>query len=71
MYYAGHLDDHADSGSEGVNAPGESQGTVTFAGISLANMYANVTGFALLVGMSSAVETLASQQNGAKLYEVK
>ena len=59
MYYAGHLQE------VGVNTR-----TVTFAGISLANMYANVTGFAFLVGMSSAVDTAASQLNGAQRYEV-
>ena len=59
MYYAGHLQE------AGVNTR-----TVTFAGISLANMYANVTGFAFLVGMSSAVDTAASQLNGAQRYEV-
>jgi len=61
MYYAGHLE-----GSGGD----PDAGTVIFAGISLANMYANVTGFAFLIGMSSAVDTLASQQNGAQRYEV-
>ena len=42
--------------------------SVIFAGISLANMFANVTFFSLIIGMSSAVETLGSQYNGAKLY---
>ena len=36
-----------------------------FAGISLANMFANVSYVSLLVGMSGAVETLASNLNGA------
>lgn len=39
--------------------------SVVFAGISLANMFANVTCLSLLIGMSSAVETLGSQHNGA------
>lgn len=39
--------------------------SVVFAGISLGNMFANVTCFSLLIGMSSAIETLGSQHNGA------
>lgn len=78
MYFAGNLDDEdvGSSGSSGkvaeeiINETSESAGTVIFAGISLANMYANVTGFAFLTGMSTAVETMASQHNGAKRYEV-
>jgi Na+-driven multidrug efflux pump len=84
MYFAGHLDDEdmaehgtgdgtgdgTGAGAMGVDMDGSSSGTVTFAGISLANMYANVTGFAFLNGMSTAVETVASLQNGAKRYEV-
>ena len=34
-------------------------------GISLANIFINVTSISILVGMSSAVETLGSQHNGA------
>ena len=74
MYYAGHLEDSGGgSGGSGGSREEEGQaaaGTVTFAGVSLANMYINVTGFAFLIGMSSAVDTLASQQNGARRYEV-
>jgi hypothetical protein len=65
MYYAGHLEERDD----GVTVAGA--GPITFAGISLANMYINVSGFALLTGMSTAVETVASQQNGAQRYEVR
>ena len=39
--------------------------SIVFAGISLGNMFANVTCFSLLIGMSSAIETLGSQHNGA------
>ena len=42
--------------------------SVVFAGISLANMFVNVSCFSLLLGMSSAVETLGSQHNGAGIY---
>eukprot|EP00596_Hydrurales_sp_CCMP1899_P009553 CAMPEP_0119036386 /NCGR_PEP_ID=MMETSP1177-20130426/4087_1 /TAXON_ID=2985 /ORGANISM="Ochromonas sp, Strain CCMP1899" /LENGTH=167 /DNA_ID=CAMNT_0006996213 /DNA_START=300 /DNA_END=800 /DNA_ORIENTATION=+ len=47
---------------------GVNESTV-FAGISLANMFANVSCMSLMIGMSSAVETLASQHNGAKRYQ--
>jgi len=40
-----------------------------FAGVSLANMYANVTFLSIIVGLSGSVETLGSQQNGAKNYK--
>eukprot|EP01032_Pedospumella_encystans_P022742 gene22742-25762_t len=43
--------------------------SIVFAGISLGNMFANVTCFSLLIGMSSAIETLGSQHNGAGNYE--
>jgi hypothetical protein len=39
--------------------------SIDFAGISLANMFVNVTCLSLLIGASSAVETLGSQHNGA------
>lgn len=55
MYFAGHL-------SSKVDDP------TVFAGISMANMFANVSCFSLLIGMTSSVETLASQHNGAKNY---
>ena len=41
-----------------------------FAGISLANMFANISYVSLLVGMSGAVETLGSQLNGAENYRM-
>jgi Na+-driven multidrug efflux pump len=50
------------------NGGGLDESTV-FAGISLANMFANVSCMSLMIGMSSAVETLASQHNGAKRYQ--
>eukprot|EP01032_Pedospumella_encystans_P014245 gene14245-16375_t len=43
--------------------------SIVFAGISLANMFANVSCLSLLIGMSSAVETLGSQHNGAGNYK--
>ena len=71
MYFAGNLqDDSFVKVSDENEGEKVSNGTIIFAGISLANMYANVTGFAFLCGMSSAVETVASQQNGAKRYKV-
>jgi hypothetical protein len=45
--------------------PTDGDRSVVFAGISLANMFVNVTCMSLLLGMSSAVETLGSQHNGA------
>jgi hypothetical protein len=45
--------------------PTDGDRSVVFAGISLANMFVNVTCLSLLLGMSSAVETLGSQHNGA------
>jgi len=75
MYFAGHLDGGADNvgttSSGNTDKSSDTAGTLIFAGFSLANMYANVTGFAFLTGMSSAVDTLASQHNGAKCYEVR
>tara|TARA_A100001015_G_scaffold110318_1_gene122414 strand:- start:743 stop:2398 length:1656 start_codon:yes stop_codon:yes gene_type:complete len=41
---------------------------VVFAGISLTNLYCNVTFRSVIIGMTGAVETLASQNNGAKNY---
>ena len=38
---------------------------VVFAGVSLANLYANVSCFSILEGVSTALETLGSQRNGA------
>jgi MATE family multidrug resistance protein len=42
--------------------------STVIAGVCLANMFANVSCRSVLVGMTSAVETLASQHNGAKNY---
>ena len=43
-------------------------GSMVFAGVSLSNMFANVTCLSLLVGMTAGIETLASQYNGAQQY---
>ena len=40
-----------------------------FAAIALANMWANVTYKSIIIGLSGAVETLGSQNNGAKNYK--
>jgi MATE family multidrug resistance protein len=56
LVFAGHY----------VNESGDR--SAVFAGISLANMFANVSCLSVLIGMSSAVETLASQHNGAGNY---
>lgn len=42
--------------------------SVVFAGVSLSNMFANVSGLSILIGMTTAVETLGSQHNGAGNY---
>jgi MATE family multidrug resistance protein len=42
--------------------------SVIFAGISLATMFVNISFFSLIFGMSSAVDTLASQHFGAGNY---
>ncbi len=47
----------------------EDTNSAVFAGVSLANLFANITFFSFIIGMSSAVETLASQNFGAKNYE--
>lgn len=39
------------------------------AGIALANMFANVSGISLMLGMTGGVETLGAQYNGGKQYE--
>ncbi len=43
--------------------------SAVFAGVSLANMFANVSCLSILIGMSGAVETLGSQHNGAGNYK--
>jgi MATE family multidrug resistance protein len=43
--------------------------TTVFAGVSMANLYANVTYRSVIIGMSGAIDTLGSQNNGAKNYE--
>ncbi|CAM9280269.1 unnamed protein product, partial [Ectocarpus fasciculatus] len=55
LYFAGHLSSEADD-------------PTIFAGISMANMFANVSCFSILIGMTSSVETLGSQNNGARNF---
>ncbi|KAL4342283.1 hypothetical protein GQ457_08G006690 [Hibiscus cannabinus] len=45
-------------------------GDVELAGSTLANSWANVTGFAFMVGLSGALETLCGQGFGAKMYNM-
>ena len=60
MAFAGHFST--------VNFSGSTQSNVIFAGIALSIMYANVTFSSLMIGMSSAIDTLASQHYGAGNY---
>jgi len=49
----------------------EKNSSTVFAAVSLSNMFANVSALSLIIGMTGALETLASQYNGAgKYYEV-
>ncbi|KAK8620435.1 hypothetical protein V6N13_066913 [Hibiscus sabdariffa] len=45
-------------------------GDIELAGSTLANSWANVTGFAFMVGLSGALETLCGQGFGAKMYNM-
>ncbi|XP_015868122.3 protein DETOXIFICATION 19 [Ziziphus jujuba] len=45
-------------------------GNLQLAGATLANSWATVTGFAFMVGLSGALETLCGQGFGAKLYRM-
>nr|CAB3467985.1 unnamed protein product [Digitaria exilis] len=45
-------------------------GEVPLAGASMANSFATVTGFSLLLGMASALDTLCGQAFGAKQYRL-
>ncbi|KAI4964964.1 hypothetical protein ZWY2020_057759 [Hordeum vulgare] len=45
-------------------------GNVHLAGATLANSWANVTGYAFVTGMSGALETLCGQAYGARLYRM-
>lgn len=60
MAFAGHFTTANPSGT---------QSNIIFAGIALSIMYANVTFSSLMIGMSSAIDTLASQHYGAGNYE--
>jgi Na+-driven multidrug efflux pump len=57
MYFAGHI-----TTTDGNDA-------TVFAGVSVATMFANITMLSIFIGMTSAVETLASQANGNKDYK--
>lgn len=59
LAFAGHIQE------KGVDM---SPATV-FAGVSLTNLYCNVTYRSIIIGMSGAIDTLGSQNNGAKNYE--
>lgn len=59
MAFAGHFTTANPTGT---------QSNVIFAGIALSIMYANVTFSSLMIGMSSAIDTLASQHYGAGNY---
>jgi MATE family multidrug resistance protein len=43
-------------------------GSSIFAGFSLANMFSNMTMFSIMVGMTTAIDTLGSQYNGSGNY---
>ncbi|KAL6283901.1 hypothetical protein ACE6H2_014830 [Prunus campanulata] len=45
-------------------------GELELAGATLANSWATVTGFVLMVGLSGALETLCGQGFGAELYKM-
>lgn len=47
----------------------ESGNSDILAGVTLSNLFGNVTVFSLLIGLSSSVETLASQNFGARNFE--
>ena len=43
--------------------------STVFTGVSLSNMFGNVSCLSILIGMTGAVETLASQHNGAQRFQ--
>lgn len=51
-----------------ISGADSSQQSVVFAGVSLCQMYTNVTFLSVLIGLASAMETLGSQNNGAGNY---
>lgn len=59
LAFAGHIDE------KGVAL---SKATI-FAGIALTNLFCNVTFRSVIIGMSGAIDTLGSQNNGAKNYK--
>ena len=60
MIYAGH--------ERPVNTAQGLAPTSVFAGVSLATLFCNVTFRSLIIGVTGAVETLCSQNNGARNY---
>lgn len=56
LYFAGHIGTDVETDS------------FVFAGISLAVMFNNIVSLSILAGLSTAVETLGSQLNGAQKY---
>ncbi len=63
MIYAGHVKEPEEKGEVDLSV------ATVFAGVALATLYCNVTFRSLIIGMTGAVETLASQNNGAKNYK--
>jgi len=53
-----------------VKTSSNEEHTYILAGFSIGTMFGNITGFSILIGMSSAVETLAAQYNGAGDYKM-
>jgi MATE family multidrug resistance protein len=58
LLFAGHYVDHESGDPSAI-----------FAGVSLANLFANVSCLSIIIGMSTALETLGCQYNGAGKYE--
>jgi len=64
LIFAGHYKD------ESVEKNGDNSGDSTiFAGVSLCNMFISVSYLSIMIGMTSAIETLGSQHNGAGHYK--
>jgi hypothetical protein len=68
MIFAGHMTIKEGSDSAITDSNLTITPVMVFAAVSLANMFANVSCMSVLIGMSGAVETLASQSNGAGIY---
>ena len=61
LIFAGHYSDT--KGNDG-----ESDSSIIFAGVSLCGMFINVSYLSIIIGMTTAIETLGSQHNGAGNY---